>query len=108
MWYGFNTDRDNWDRSSTDSDYEKARHIIKKSKESEIDDELTYYLEPKLPFTHKFHKFPIKLTNLCFRCKKFGHFAKDCKNNYLRIKICFNCGKPGHIRPQCLELKKPF
>ena len=87
-------DPNNWDRLSTESDYENARELVKSGK-----------VQPPMPFTHKFHKFPTALTNICFKCKEYGHFAKDCTNMKNPIQLCLHCGVPGHARPDCDKLK---
>ena len=87
-------DHENWDRLSTESDYANARELVKSGK-----------VTPPMPFTHKFHKFPTALTNICFQCKQYGHFARDCTNKKSPIQLCFHCGVPGHARPDCDKLK---
>ncbi|KAK9709459.1 Zinc knuckle [Popillia japonica] len=36
----------------------------------------------------------------CFKCKKAGHFAKNCKSSQAGIK-CFKCGLVGHLAKAC-------
>jgi len=37
----------------------------------------------------------------CFRCGKYGHYARECKS-----ACCYNCGKIGHIAKYCQSEKK--
>ena len=40
---------------------------------------------------------------VCFKCKKKGHFKKDCKKG---TNACYNCGMPGHFSKDCRKPKK--
>jgi hypothetical protein len=44
----------------------------------------------------------------CFKCGKFGHFAKDCiatdENVEKEICFCFRCGRDGHEEDGCFAL----
>ena len=42
--------------------------------------------------------------NTCRRCKKPGHFARECPQP--RDDSCFNCGQPGHMSRECTEPKR--
>jgi hypothetical protein len=43
-------------------------------------------------------------SNLCFKCGKTGHLARDC---YVNVGIkCFNCGEGGHMSRECPKLRK--
>lgn len=45
-----------------------------------------------------------KTKNRCFRCNKFGHMKKYCKNKTapkLFLDHCFNCWRYGHKRNEC-------
>jgi cellular nucleic acid-binding protein len=48
---------------------------------------------------------PAEDDNACRRCKKSGHFARECPEP--RNDSCFNCGQPGHMSRECTEPKKP-
>lgn len=52
----------------------------------------------------------------CFKCKKQGHFANNCRTNFGQFRqvkqvnavtkqkpqiICWNCNKPGHVKKNC-------
>jgi len=39
----------------------------------------------------------------CVRCKKKGHWAKECKGQEKRQ--CYNCQKFGHLSKECSEPK---
>ncbi|XP_076905283.1 uncharacterized protein LOC143561002 [Bidens hawaiensis] len=39
----------------------------------------------------------------CYRCKKTGHLARDCKEP----PKCYECGELGHTRPNCTKPKNP-
>ena len=60
--------------------------------------------------------------NKCFKCNKFGHWAKNCKSKANNIRhvhsvdtptcnarhtfTCWNCGKPGHLKRNCRKKSK--
>ena len=44
----------------------------------------------------------------CFKCRKIGHYARDCRTSYggngnkSTTKFsCYNCGKPNHYARDC-------
>ncbi|KAK1425082.1 hypothetical protein QVD17_20426 [Tagetes erecta] len=47
--------------------------------------------------------------NVCYKCNRAGHFARECKSTTTATLKCHECGDPGHIRPNCpkLKAKKP-
>ena len=44
-------------------------------------------------------------TDICFRCHKQGHWAKDCleghEEEWLTKQKCFQCGQQGHLKSGC-------
>jgi len=60
--------------------------------------------------------------NKCFKCNKFGHWAKNCKSKANIIRhvhsvdrpnsnssspfTCWNCGKPGQLKRNCRKKSK--
>lgn len=35
----------------------------------------------------------------CFKCNRFGHFARDCKES----DRCYKCDEVGHIARDCKQ-----
>lgn len=44
----------------------------------------------------------IRAVKQCYRCFRYGHFAKQCKNNYER---CSRCGDKDHTKKDCKSEK---
>lgn len=38
------------------------------------------------------------ISDKCFKCSGYGHFARDCKNNSER---CYKCNLLGHLAKDC-------
>ena len=43
---------------------------------------------------------------VCFRCKHFGHIAKECKENIK--EICRICKHIGHLSEKCIIRTSPI
>lgn len=37
----------------------------------------------------------------CFRCQKFGHIGRQCKEATNNLNMCMNCGTKGHRAGEC-------
>ena len=45
----------------------------------------------------------------CFKCKKIGHFAKECvTKEEIQKKSCLYCGRDNHLAIDCIFMKKQF
>ena len=45
----------------------------------------------------------------CFKCKKIGHFAKECvTKEEIQKKSCLYCGTDNHLAIDCIFMKKQF
>lgn len=37
----------------------------------------------------------------CFKCNRYGHFARDCKEDQ---DLCYRCNGVGHIAKDCQQV----
>ena len=63
-----------------------------------------FFIKSKVEKTSTTKNINIK----CFNCKKFGHYANDCKAPKIEDIKCYNCKKYGHYSSECKETKRQW
>ena len=56
------------------------------------------------PFSSSINVICVRVLQICLRCRRRGHRAKNCpevQDNAKDAKYCYNCGETGHSLSLC-------